>query len=373
MRVSQEARSRLAAGITFTTAAWRYWLGAFPCIRNELHHWRRRARVIPDCPLRQTALAVQHTKRANIDGSAAFAVFAPQPHRRAVVRAQLGFQAIYDYVDTLAEQPHPSPIDNARQLHRALPDALDLARPPTDYYKHHTHCEDGGYLSAIVSACRTALGSLSAYPVVAQPACRLAERIVCFQSLNLTEAQGSYHALARWAHQQTPRESGLRWWETAASAGSSLGIFALMTSAARPTTDAHEAAAIEHAYFPWIGSLHSLLDSLIDQPEDAATKQHNLIQHYRSPSETAARLRLLADASARQVRILPCGLQHAVILASMASNYLCASEASLPHATLAKTAVLEAIGDLARPTMLVFQLRQMASAPRAPSGSNSPI
>jgi tetraprenyl-beta-curcumene synthase len=369
MRVSQAARSRPATGIIFTTAAWRYWLGVFPCIRDELHHWRRRARVIPDCPLRQTALAVQHTKRGNIDGSAAFAVFAPQPHRRAVVRAQIGFQAIYDYVDTLAEQPHPNPIDNARQLHRALLDALDLARPPTDYYKHHTHREDGDYLPAIIGACRAALASLPAYPLVAQSACRLAERIVCFQSLNLTEAQGSYHALARWAHQQTPRESGLRWWETAASAGSSLGIFALVVSAARSTTDTHEAAAIERAYFPWIGSLHSLLDSLIDQPEDAATEQHNLIQHYRLPSETAARLRLLADASARHARNLPRGLQHTVILAGMASHYLCAVDARLSHAKLAKIAVLETIGDLARPTMLVFRIREVARAPRAPSGS----
>ncbi len=369
MRVSQETRSRLATGIAFTTAAWRYWLGVFPCVLDELHHWRRRARVIPDCPLRQIALAVQHTKRGNIDGSAAFAVFAPQPHRRAVVRAQLGFQAIYDYVDTLAEQPHPNPIDNARQLHRALPDALDLAHSPTDYYKHHTHREDGGYLPAIVGACRAALASLPAYPVVAQSACRLAELIVCFQSLNLTESQGSYHALARWAQQQTPRESGLRWWETAASAGSSLGIFALMASAAHSTTDAHEATAIERAYFPWIGSLHSLLDSLIDQPEDAATKQHNLIQHYRSPGETAARLRLLADASVRHTRTLPRGLQHTVILAGMVSHYLCAREARLPHAKLAKIEVLEAIGDLARPTMLAFQIRQAARAPQASSAS----
>jgi tetraprenyl-beta-curcumene synthase len=351
------------------TAAWRYWLGVFPCVWNELHHWRRRARAIPDSSLRQMALAVQHTKRGNIDGSAAFAVFAPQPHRRAVVRAQLGFQAIYDYVDTLAEQPHLRPIDNARQLHRALLATLDLAYSPTDYYKHHAHREDGGYLPAIVGACRTALGSLPAYPVVAQSACRLAERIVCFQSLNLTEAQGSYHALARWAHQQTPHETGLRWWETAASAGSSLGIFALMATAARTSVNPQEAAAIERAYFPWIGSLHSLLDSLIDLPEDTATKQHNLIQHYRSPGETATRLRLLADASARHTRTLPRGLQHAVILAGMASHYLCAAEARLPHARLAKIAVLEAIGSLARPTMLVFQLREVARAPRGPSGS----
>jgi tetraprenyl-beta-curcumene synthase len=344
-------------------AAWRYWTDVFPRVRDELRHWQRRAQTIPDYALRQTALVVQRTKRGNIDGSAAFAAFAHRPQRLAVVRAQLSFQAIYDYADTLAEHPHPSPIDNARQLHRALLGTLDLADAQADYYEHHAYQQDSGYLTAIVDACRAALASLPSYPVVAPSACRLAERIVCFQSLNLTEAQGSNDELACWARQQTPPASGLRWWETAASAGSSLGIFALMASAARPTVDASEAAAIERAYFPWIGSLHSLLDSLIDLPEDFATRQHNLIQHYRTSGETAARLRLLADESTRHARALPDGRQHTIILAGMASHYLCAGEARLPHAQAAKVAVLEAIGDLAGPTMLVLQLRVATRGP----------
>jgi tetraprenyl-beta-curcumene synthase len=357
------ARGRLAAGITFTTAAWSYWLSVFPLVRRELRHWQRRARTIPDCPLRQIALAVQHTKRGNIEGSAAFAAFAPRPHRPAVVRAQLAFQAIYDYVDTLAEQPHTNPIRNARQLHRALPAALIPASPPGDYYRHHAHRDDGGYLQAITSACRIALGTLPSYPAVAGPARRLSERIVHYQSLNLTQAQGSYHALARWASQETPPETGLRWWETAASAGSSLGIFALMATAAQPTIHPQDADAIERAYFPWIGSLHSLLDSLIDQPEDAATEQHNLIQHYGSPHETAARLRALAAESTRRARALPRGRQHSVVLAGMASHYLSAHEAQLPRARLARSSVLDAMGGLAGPTMLVLTLRRAAQTP----------
>ncbi|HXB63703.1 MAG TPA: DUF2600 family protein [Solirubrobacteraceae bacterium] len=354
------ARSRLATGITFTSAAARYWLGVFPCVRSELRHWRRRARIIPDRQLRQIALSEQRTKRGNIDGSAAFAAFAPAPHRRMVIRAQLAFQAIYDYVDTLAEQPHPKPIDNARQLHHALQVALKHAGPSTSYYQHLAHRQDGGYLPAIVSACRSALDSLPSYPLVACSAGRLAERIVCFQSLNLTEAQGSYHALADWAGRQTPPDNGLRWWETAASAGSSLGIFALIASAARPTTQAREAATIEHAYFPWIGALHSLLDSLIDLPEDTTTSQHNLVQHYQSPAETATRMRLLAAESVNHARALPRGQQHRLILAGMVANYLSATDARLPHAEPAKTAVLAATGDLAKSTMLVFRLRAAA-------------
>ncbi len=208
---------------------------------------------------------------------------------------------------------------------------------------------------------------------MAPPARRLAERIVSYQSLNLTQAQGSHHALARWASDETPPDTGLRWWETAASAGSSLGIFALVATAAHTTIHRHETAAIERAYFPWIGSLHSLLDSLIDLPEDAATEQHNLIEHYRSPYETAARLRTLAAESVDQARALPDGTQHALILAGMASHYLSAHEAQLPHATLAKSAVLDAIGELAGPTMLVLRLRRVVHRPQRPHPTADPI
>ncbi len=360
------ARNRSAAGATFTTAAVRYWLSVFPRIRRELGHWQRRARTIPECALRQTALAVQRTKHDNIEGSAAFAAFVPRAHRPAVIRAQVAFQAIYDYVDTLAEQPHTDPIRNARQLHRALLGALHAEPPQIDYYRYHRHRYDSGYLQALTGACRTALDNLPSYPSVAPTTRRLAERIVTYQSLNLTRAQGSYHALARWASDETPPDTGLRWWETAASAGSSLGIFALIAAAAHTTVHRHETAAIERAYFPWIGSLHSLLDSLIDLPEDIAAAQHNLIEHYNSPQETAARLRTLAAESADHARALPHGLQHAMILVGMASHYLTAPEAQLPHAVLARSAVLDAIGGFAGPTMLVLRLRRTVHSPRRP-------
>jgi tetraprenyl-beta-curcumene synthase len=374
MRMGGAVKSRIAAGVTLATAARCYWLGVFPQICRELCLWQRRAGTIPDCPLRRMALTVQHTKRGNIEGSAAFAAFAPRVHRPAVVRAQLAFQAIYDYVDTLAEQPHTSPIRNARQLHRALLAALKLGASEADYYKHHPYRDDGGYLRAITDACGEALSTLPCYPTVAGSTHQLAKRIVAYQSLNLTKAQGSHCQLAVWATGQTPPETELRWWETAASAGSSLGIFALMATAARTSVSPQETAAIERAYFPWVGSLHSLLDSLIDLPEDAATEQPNLIEHYCSPRETAVRLQTIAAESAHRVRALPRGLQHAVILAGMASHYLSAHEAEFPHARLAKAAVLEAIGDFGGATMLILRLRRAAhTRPMMPASSTSSL
>ncbi len=346
---------------TFVTAMQRYWLSVFPCICSELHHWRRRAGAIPEPTLRGTALAVQRSKRGNIDGSAAFAAFAPHAHRPAVIRAQIAFQAIYDYVDTLAEQPHSDPIRNARQLHRALIGSLDPTAGQLNYYAHHPHSHDAGYLQAIVNACRAMLRTLPSYPTVIRPARNLAGRIVTYQSLNLTDAQGSHHALERWASQAAQPHSGLRWWETAAAAGSSLGIFALITTAAYPAIEPHHANKIERAYFPWIGALHSLLDSLIDRPEDVASGQHNLTAHYTSASETAIRLHTLATESTDHAQSLPSSVYHTLILAGMASHYLSAPEAQLPHAKLAKTRILHTLGHLAVPTMLVFRLQQAIS------------
>jgi tetraprenyl-beta-curcumene synthase len=363
---------RLVLAATFAHAAQRYWLSVFPHVNREIRQWRDRAGTIPDQALRQTALAVQETKRGNIDGAAAFAAFTWHAHRPAVIRAQVAFQAIYDYVDTLAEEPHNDPILNGRQLHQALLIALDPSAAHLDYYEHHPHREDAGYLEGIVDACRVALSTLPSYTAVVVSARRLAERIVAYQSLNLTKAQGDSDALAHWASQETPPHTALRWWETAASAGSSLGIFALIAMAARHVVHPWDARAVEDAYFPWIGSLHSLLDSLVDMPEDEAAGQHNLVEHYASPQETATRMHMLAVESIRRTRSLPRSTQHTVILAGMTSFYLTAHEAHLPHARQAKTRILDAIGNLAVPSILVLRIRRATRVSRRVQPTQSP-
>ena len=117
----------------FLSAAKRYWLRVFPTVRREAIRWRSRAEEIPDPVLRQAALANLRAERLNLDGAAAFAAFAPDAHRPAVVRAQVALQAAYDYVDALAEQPCRDPIRNGDQLHKVLGAALDPTGPRIDY------------------------------------------------------------------------------------------------------------------------------------------------------------------------------------------------------------------------------------------------
>ncbi len=353
------APPRYALATTFANAAFQYWVSVFPAIRRERRHWHNRAKTIPDPTLRRLALEAQSVKQGNVEGSAAFAAFAPRRHRKDVVRAQVAFQSIYDYVDTLTEQPNDDPILNGKQLHQALLAALG-DRACTDYYAHNPQQCDNGYLQEIIDACRHAVRRLPSHASIERPARTLAARIVAYQSLNLSKPHGGHHALRRWALTETA-DTGLQWWETAASAGSSLGIFALISAAAQPGLSTNDATRIEGAYWPWIGALHSLLDSAVDQAEDITAGQYSLLDYYDSTHQAAGRLRLLTTESLRSTTALPDKHQHAVVLAAMACHYLSAPEAASPLILPIGDAVLKAVGGIASATMPVFTARRYAS------------
>lgn len=353
-------RNRLAVAGGFAGAASRYWLGVFPLVGRELRHWRDRAREIPDPVLRRLALITQSAERGNLEGAAAFAVLVPRAHRERVVRALVAFQTIYDYIDTLAEQPNADPVANGHQLHLALLSALDPDGGHADYYEHCSTGGDNGYMKNLVDACRFAFAALPWHASVAEPALSAAKRMAAYQSLSHGMARDTPGALARWAASLTPTGSGLHWWETAAGAASSLSVFALVAAAAQPTLGADEAAATESAYFPWIGALHVLLDSLVDRADDIEAGHHSLVAHYASAEEAASRLGAIAAHAMSATDRLPNNIQHATILAAMSSFYLSAPTTATPAALPAAQRVLEAMGALATPTMAVLRARRIA-------------
>jgi len=348
----------------FAGSACRYWLSVFPHVRHELRDWRARAGQIHDPVLRHMALITQRVERGNLEGAAAYAVLVPRAYRARVVRAVVAFQATYDYVDTLAEQPSCDPIANGNQLHLALLSALDPGTGHPDYYRYHGRRQDSGYIRQLVDACREALGALPSYAAVVQPAMRAAGSIVAYQSLN-HERSECPRALARWGASVVPPGSGLRWWEAAAGGASSMTVFALIAAAARPELSAAETTATHDAYFPWISALHVLLDSLIDHAQDHAHGNHNLIDNYSSPAEAAHRMEWIAARALHAAESLPDGARHALILAAMTSFYLSAPTASAPGAALAAGRVRGRMGALAQPTMLVLRGRRAAERLRA--------
>jgi tetraprenyl-beta-curcumene synthase len=351
---------RLTLAGLFAGAASTYWLGVFPLVARELRHWQAHARQIPDPLLRRLALVTQNSERGNLEGAAAFAVLVPRTHRTQVVRALVAFQTAYDYIDTLAELPSSNSVENGRQLHLALLTALEPGRDHADYYEHASGGSDNGYIRSLVDVCRSAFGALPSHAAVLEPALRSAGRMVAYQSLNHGSSE-TQRTLAHWAAATTPADTGLRWWETAAGAASSLAVFALIAAAAKPELSPGEASSTEHAYFPWIGTLHVLLDSLIDHHQDVLTGQHSLIEHYASPGEAAQRLGWIAARAMHAAESLPDGAHHALILAAMTSFYLSAPAVSTPFARPVAQRVLETMGTLAQPTMAVLRTRRAAS------------
>ena len=336
----------------------RYWFAIFPVARAELAHWRRRAAAIPDETLRRYALETLADERLNAEGAAVFAVLAPRRQRALVVRLLVRYQLMYDYLDTLTEQPVTSPLRASRHLHRALTAALGERPPPSSYYAHYPHADDGGYLPELVGACSAAFEALPAAGPVAPAVLRAARRSAEGQSRNHAAMLTSEPALAPWAICVTPVGSGLRWWETAAAAGSSLAIHALLASAADPALSATEAERVERAYWPWITGLNTLLESMVDAPQDAATANHSYVEHYATPYLMADRLDVIAGRAADAARGLPHARQHAAILAGMAAFYLAAPEAQLPAARPAAQRVRRRLnGDVGLP-LVIFRARR---------------
>jgi tetraprenyl-beta-curcumene synthase len=355
----------------FACAAHRYWLAVFPRVAREVCRRRRLATRIPDPALRSLALEALDRKRGNLEGAAAFAALVPPATRPFVVRALVACQAICDYLDLLSEQPNGDPVANGYRLHEALIVATTRGEPHRDYYTHHPHGDDGGYLRALVDVARASLSALPSLSSIGEPMGRAAERLALYQSFNHGDAGGSYEPFEHWATMATAPQTGMHPWETAAGAGSSLTVLALIACAADPQLGKSEAREIEDAYFPWIGSLHSLLDSLVDHDEDLAVEGRALVGYYSSPLDAAARMRAIAREALRRAVALPGGRRHALIVAAMTSFYICEIHRSdSPHARIVAPSVLDAIGGLAAPTMAILGARR--SLRRAPVMASEP-
>lgn len=354
-----------ALALTFAHGAFSYWTSVFPRVCLHVARWRRRARRIPDPVLRQLALEAL-AKQGNMEGAAAYSAFAPLRHRAAATRAASAFQCAYNLLDILGEQPSPDPVRDGRRLHEGLVYAVSI--PPTpggdsiarlDWYEHHPQRDDGGYLDAVLDECRAAFVALPSHETVGPWARAAAERIVAFQSLNLSEAQGDHEGLERWAARATPAGSDLRWWETAAAAGSSLAVHALIAAAAEPRLTEGEAQALSQAYFPWIGCLHSLLDNLIDKREDEAAGHRSLLEYY-DPRRAAERLGALTRRARNAAAEIPHPRRHTVMLTAMIANYLSSPEARKAELLPSRAAVMAGAGPLIRPALAVFAIRRLS-------------
>jgi cytochrome P450 len=295
---------------------------------HELAVWHKRAGAIPDAAIRADALDSISRKRDNAEGAALFAIL-PRRRHTALVRLLVAYQTMWDFLDSTSERGARVGETNGRQLHRALVDALDPQTPLSDYYRYHPWKNDGGYLRALVETCRRICLRLPGYRQV---------RAVLLDGVSHCAIQAANHelnpserdtALRAWAARQPRVESTLSWFELTAAA-SAFAPHVLLALAAEPRCEPSEVAAVYGAYFPWMSLAIAMLDSYVDQAEDALNDSHSYIAHYDSEVVAVQRLAEIVERTVSEAGRLANGRRHVVIAAAMVAMYL-----SLPSANTA--------------------------------------
>ncbi len=248
------------------------------------------------------------------------------------------------------------------QLHRALSEALDPGAPVSAYYSHHPWSADGGYLRALVAACRGRCARLPSYARVRAHAIRAA---------TLTRVLGLNHepdpaardaALGEWARREARGWGELAWFESTAAASGWLTVLALLALAAGGELEERRVHDTCAAYLPWISLAGTMLDSYADQPQDAAGGEHNYIAHYPCAEEAVRRVGELVREAALRARALPDGARHGVIVGCMVAMYLSKDSARTPEMRAGTRRLARAGGTLARLLLPVLRGWRVAYA-----------
>jgi tetraprenyl-beta-curcumene synthase len=327
-----------------------------PLVRSELEGWNAFAMTIPDSVLRGAALSALREKSRNAEATAVFAILAPRARRAGTLRAMTALQIAIDYLDSLGEVRVDDPLADGLTLHRAICDAVSPDAASGDWYSHHPQREDGGYLAALVAACREEVAGLparGAIPLLRRAAIRCGEG----QSYTHAAVRTGVDELERWATRQRAAP-GYLWWELAAGASSSVAAHALLAAAADRRTTAEEAELIDAVYFPPIGALTVLLDDLIDRDDDLRAGQHNYLSYCASEEQAANRIGLLAGRARAATTRLRDGRRHRAILAGVAGFYLSAPATGSGYARPIREHLLESLGPTVRPIMVAMRLRR---------------
>lgn len=331
-------------------------------VAGELDRWRRQAESIPDHPIREDALRSLSRKRGHADGAALFSTL-PSHRNSHLIRLLVSYETILDFLDDVSER-HATEA-NGRELHMALVDAFEPGRALSDYYRHHPWHDDGGYLVALVEACRRSCRSLPSYESVRPRVVQEAWRAQVLALNHLANPAMRDAALAAWAAAEFPHEAGLAWFELSAAASATLVILALLTLAAREDVTDGDISTTYSAYWPWVSLAAAMLDSHVDRAEDRRSGDHSYVSHYPDEGCAVRRIRYCITRAVRETLALPDGHRHAVIVGCMVTMYLSKDSARAPGMRRGTKQLIRAGGSLCRLLHPILRLWRIVYSQRS--------
>lgn len=293
-----------------------------PQVHHLLAQWKKKASHIPDRELRKQAIASMTTKQFHCEGGGIYALVAKPERMEAVLQFIVAYQTISDYLDNLCDRSVSMDQENFRQLHQAMVDAVNGTFSTENYYRLQTHQEDGGYLYSLVKACHDALRQLPSYKIYqknVQTLCQLYCDLQVYKHIPWDERERS---LFTWWEKYKDRFPQLTWYEFAAAAGSTLGIFYYVSLSSYQEGSERLNQAVFEAYFPYIQGLHILLDYLIDQEEDRIGGDLNFCFYYPSEAEKLKRLEWISREARKKADLLPNAPFHRMMVEGLLGLYL---------------------------------------------------
>lgn len=293
-----------------------------PVVHRYLDGWRKFAAVIPDDELRNQALASIRTKTFHCEGGAVYGLLAGTNYQEAV-KFIVAYQTISDYLDNLCDRSTSLDPDDFRALHESMLHALTPDARLSSYYRFRNEQNDGGYLKALVTTCQDTLRNLPRYPSAALHLHELAGLYSDLQVFKHVARENRVGLLQKWfATKKDALPEKMTWYEFAACAGSTLGIFCLVASLFNPRTNGGNLPDIKKSYFPWVQGLHILLDYLIDQEEDRLGQDLNFCSFYSNELVLTKRLSTFYVKAMQSVSALPQQAFHRLIIRGLLSIYL---------------------------------------------------
>ncbi|HLR09530.1 MAG TPA: tetraprenyl-beta-curcumene synthase family protein [Bacillota bacterium] len=293
----------------------------FPAVDRELYFWKKRAEAIPNDELRRQALSSIKSKRFHCQGGAVYALLAGYRWREAI-RFIVAYQTISDYLDNLCDRSTSLNPDDFRLLHQSMVDALTPTNPIQHYYALRAEQDDGGYLADLVRTCQSVLRKLDQYSLIQKhihPLEKLYEDLQVHK--HVTESE-RVERLKNWFGSEGEPYPSLSWYEFSAAAGSTLGIFCLVSYTIGGKMSASLAKRIHTSYFPYMQGLHILLDYYIDQDEDIVEGDLNFCSYYPDRKTMIERFLFFIDQADRSIRPLPDQNFHKMIHHGLVGLYL---------------------------------------------------
>lgn len=292
-----------------------------PTVHRFVGSWKGRARAIPDPELRRQALMSIDTKTFHCEGGSLYGLLAGA-RRDEAIRFIVAYQTISDYLDNLCDRSTSQDPEDFRALHESMFHALTPGGRLRNYYRHRREQEDGNYLADLVQTCQKVLAKVPSYTHIAPALLELAGYYCELQVLKHISVDERIPRLEAWFEQYRKQLPELRWYEFCACAGSTLGIFCLVSSAFNGGLSPHLSAQLKESYFPWVQGLHILLDYFIDQEEDLLGGDLNFCSYYANDDELVERLVRFVKEADRSVSNLPHARFHRMINRGLLGLYL---------------------------------------------------